>query len=166
MFCFNSGIGLPLSYSQKKFDIFFDTIYGSKYMFRRRLWISMSILFIALLFGPISGEYETIFLVILIGLCTWSSHGCVTALASIIKMNSSIMQQIGFAFPGIISILLINLLKMEGEVKLQKLIIFYWTTAILVIPGIIAWVSHSFLPSLNPNLLLTVIIIIIVLYLF
>lgn len=109
-------------------------------MFRRRLWISMSLLFLCLLFGPICGEFETLLLVGIIGLCTWSSHGCATTLASIIKMNSSTMQQIGFAFPGIISLILVQILNMEGDVSLTRLRIFYWTTAALVLPGIIAWV--------------------------
>jgi hypothetical protein len=134
------GIGLPLSYSQKKFDTFLDTMYGSKFMFRRRLYVSMSILFIALLFGPFAGEFQTLGIVIVIGLCTWSSHGCTSTLASMVKMNSSTMQQIGFAFPGVYSIVMVNVLEMEGEVSQKRLYIFYFTTALFTVPGIIAWV--------------------------
>jgi hypothetical protein len=136
----HSGIGLPLSYTQKKFDIFLDTIYGSKFMFRRRLWVSLAIIFLSLLFGPICGEYQTIFLVVLIGFCTWSCHGSVTTLASLVKYNSSTMQQIGFAFPGLISLILVHSLHMEGDVSFTRLCLFYYITAILILPGILAWV--------------------------
>ena len=137
------GIGLPLSYSQKKFDTFLDSMYGSKFMFRRRLYVSMSILFLAVLCGPFAGEYGTLAIVIAIGLGTWAAHGCTSTLASMVKMNSSTMQQIGFAFPGVYSIIMVHVLDMEGTVSRTRLEIFYYTTALCVLPGVLAWVSGA-----------------------
>jgi hypothetical protein len=102
----------------------------------------MGLLVVSLLLGPFSGEFGTIGIVILVGLCTWSSHGSVTTLASIVKMNSSTMQQIGFAFPGVVSIILVQILDLEGEVPRHRLVVFYVVTAALVIPGLIAWVRN------------------------
>jgi hypothetical protein len=137
------GIGLPLSYSQKKTDIYFDSIYGSKYMFRRRVWISLSILVLCLIIAPFLSQYGIIAMVGIVGICTWSCHGSVSSLASIVKMNSSTMQQIGFVLPGLYGIIIISVMDLEGEVAIERLYIFYYTTALLVIPGLIAWVNIS-----------------------
>ena len=60
----------------------------------------------------------------------WMCHGCGTTLASVVKMNSSIdtMQQIGsIVFPGISSIIMVNMLDIEGEVSNIRLLTFYFT---------------------------------------
>jgi len=133
------GVGLPLSYTQKLLDNYWDLTLGSKFMFRRRLWVAMSILFVVLLFGPYAGEVGTILVVIVVGVMTWSAHGCACTLASVVKLNSSTMQQIGFVLPGLYSVVAVTVLDMEGEVPEWRLRLFYWMTAAGVLPGILAW---------------------------
>jgi hypothetical protein len=133
------GVGLPLSYTQKLMDNYYDLTMGSKFMFRRRLWIAMSILFVTLLFGPYAGEMGTILMVIVVGLTTWSAHGCACTLASVVKLNSSTMQQIGFVLPGLYSVVAVTVLDMEGDVPEWRLRLFFWMTAAGVLPGIAAW---------------------------
>eukprot|EP00602_Paraphysomonas_sp_CaronLab_P010115 CAMPEP_0185029596 /NCGR_PEP_ID=MMETSP1103-20130426/15980_1 /TAXON_ID=36769 /ORGANISM="Paraphysomonas bandaiensis, Strain Caron Lab Isolate" /LENGTH=191 /DNA_ID=CAMNT_0027564401 /DNA_START=432 /DNA_END=1004 /DNA_ORIENTATION=- len=50
------------------------------------------------------------------------------------------MQQIGFAFPGIFSVIMVMTLNMEGDVSSTRLILFYYITAALVLPGLFAWI--------------------------
>lgn len=55
-------------------------------------------------------------------------------------MNSSTLQQIGFALPGLYAIVMVTLLDMQGDVPKEKLYIYYYvTTAFCIVPGIIAW---------------------------
>ena len=67
----------------------------------------------------------------------WMCHGCGTTLASVVKMNSSIdtMQQIGsIVFPGISSIIMVNMLDIEGEVSNIRLLTFYFTPVRHILP--------------------------------
>jgi hypothetical protein len=63
-------------------------------------------------------------------------NGCGTSLAGVVKMNSSTMQQIGFAFPGIDNIIMVNMLDIEGEVSNIRLLTFYFTPADISFHGL------------------------------
>lgn len=136
------GLGLPLSYSQKKFDVYFDSMYGSKYTFRRRLWMSLTVLIVCLLLAPFLSEYGIIIMVGIVGICTWSSHGAVTTLSSLVKLNSSTMQQIGCAMPAFYAVIMSFTMDIDSNSSRQKLVVFYYATAFLISPGLVAWVRN------------------------
>jgi hypothetical protein len=134
------GVGLPLNYTQRKFDAYLDLKFGSLFTFSQRLYVCLTALIISLISAPFLGEYSIIVLVCLIGIFTWTCHGCVSSLSSLVKMNSSTFQQIGFALPGLYSIIMMTLLDMQGnDLPNETIYIYYYVTAICVVPGIIAW---------------------------
>jgi hypothetical protein len=53
------------------------------------------------------------------------------------------MQQIGFAFPGVYSVIIIFSLNIKGDDVPEKNVnLFYFITAAFVFPGLFAWVSY------------------------
>jgi hypothetical protein len=139
------GTGLPVSYLQKNLDKYYDTIYSSKYTFRKRVYLAMWVSIIFIIASPFAGEMALLFMTVGIGFCTWSCHGGVSAVTSIIKGNTNIMQQIGFVLPGISTIILLRLFRLrEDDVDDDEIFIYYIITGILVLPGLLAWVNHPY----------------------
>lgn len=134
------GIGYPISIFQQKLDLYFDVIYGSKVTFHHRLFISFIISFCLLIILPFVNGYIYILIVIGIGACTWTSHGCASTLAGLIKFDSPILQQIGFVLPGLFSILMIYTLDLKGgEISFTRKLIFFSCACFCILPGLIAW---------------------------
>ena len=97
------AVGYPVSFTQRKLDLYWDTVMGSERTFKVRMGLCFVILLILLILLPTAGEIGTIILVALVGIFTWIAHGSASQLASMVKNNSNIFQQIGFALPGVFS---------------------------------------------------------------
>jgi len=86
----------------------------------------------------------------------WMCHGCGTTLASVVKMNSSIdtMQQIGsIVFPGISSIIMVNMLDIEGSDSNVRLLTFSFTPVRHILPCSLLFFFLEWF-QLNPTWLL------------
>lgn len=120
-----------------------DAVHGSKLTFKTRLHFCMISQIVCLLIAPFAGYYGLIALSMIIGCATWIAHSCTTSLSGMVKSNSSIMQQIGFALPavfGIITSLAFNL--SADDLPDLNLLLFFYSIALFVLPGIVCWVSY------------------------
>jgi hypothetical protein len=152
------GVGYPVSVLQQWLDLYYDTIYGSTFTFQYRLTLALFTSLIAMTALPFVDQNIFLLLTALIGVCTWASHGSASTLAGLIKMNSPILQQIGFVLPGIYSVIMVFALHLKSaEVSVSERVIFFYIAGAIMIPGLIAWVRHlpaffssemSFFPSL------------------
>jgi len=134
------GVGLPITYLQKRADNYYDALYGSKWTFKSRIHACFIIQICCLIIAPFAGYYGLVLVSMIIGCATWVAHSCTTSLSGMVKFNSSIMQQIGFALPavfGIITSLVFNL--SADDVPDINIILFFWSIALFVVPGIITW---------------------------
>lgn len=133
--------GLPVALFQRRFDSYYDTIYGSKYMYRLRVYIGLLLDMGLLIAAPFAGYVTFILIVFVIGVSTWSSHGCASTLASIVKYRSNVMQQIGFALPAVYSIIMSQLLDLhDHSIDHKTISLFYFVTAVIMLPGLLSWV--------------------------
>ena len=108
--------------------------------YRRRLWICLLVLFVCMCLAPFCGEIGLIAIVTVIGCATWIAHGTVTNLTSMLKMDASTMQQIGFALPAVVAVILSVALNLSRDtVSSSYLLIFFFLCAALVVPGAFAW---------------------------
>jgi hypothetical protein len=140
------GVGYPVSLIQQRLDLYHDIIYGSQQTFQTRLYVSVSLSLVLLSLLPFLTGVSYILAIVGIGLTTWTSHGCASTLAGLIKFDSPILQQIGFVLPGLFSILMIYTFDLKGgDISLRKRIIFFACASGCVIPGLIAWyfLCHS-----------------------
>jgi hypothetical protein len=138
------AVGYPVSYLQRRVDVYYDTIYGSKFTFRRRLEFCFAILMTLLMIIPTAGNTGTIILVALIGICTWMAHGSSSSLASVVKNNSNVVQQIGFALPGVYALIMHTTFEITVDSSRSKFYVFFGVTASLVFTGLLSWVSKPF----------------------
>lgn len=124
-------------------SIFFsDALYGSKWTFKSRIHACLIVQIACLIIAPFAGYYGLIIVSMIIGCATWIAHSCTTSLSGMVKFNSSIMQQIGFALPavfGIITSLVFNL--SSDDIPDLNIMLFFFSIALFVIPGNITWVS-------------------------
>ena len=119
-----------------------DAVHGSKLTFKTRIHLCLIAQVVCLLIAPFAGYYGLIILSMLIGCATWVAHSCTTSLSGMVKSNSSIMQQIGFALPavfGIVTSLAFNL--SDDDIPDLNIILFFFSIALFVLPGIVCWVS-------------------------
>ncbi len=120
-------------------DNYYDVIYGSKSTFRYRVFGCLALSAGCLLFVPFCEYYGIIAVTLVIGICTWVSHGCTTTLSGMVKYHSSIMQQIGFALPAVFGITMTLLLHLSNPTP-SDIYVYFYTTTVMMIPGIVAWV--------------------------
>jgi hypothetical protein len=128
----------------KSYQILFlvDAMHGSKWTFKTRIHTCLIVQIVALCVAPFAGYYGLIVVSMIIGCATWIAHSCTTSLSGMVKFNSSIMQQIGFALPavfGIVTSLIFGL--SDDDVPDLKIKLFFFSIAIFVVPGNISWVS-------------------------
>ena len=140
--------GLPVALVQRRIDSYMDIFFGSKYTYRRRLWLCLSVLTLCLILAPFLDFYTLIIDVAVVGFCTWVCHGSTTSLSGMVQQNSSIMQQIGFALPAVYGVIANVVFDLASEdISQLNLILFYFTSALFCVVGIIAWVSAPLLTS-------------------
>ena len=135
------AVGYPISYLQRKADLYYDTVYGSKQTFRRRMEICMAVLGVCTIMLPFIDGLFYVVVVTIIGIFTWSAHGVSSSLASVVKHNSNIVQQIGFALPGAFALAMGAGYHLSDDSRRADFIQFYALTAGCVLLGLISWVS-------------------------
>jgi len=129
-----------VSYVQRRVDAYYDVFYGSKFTYRRRIWLCLGILVLCLIIAPFVRFYGLIAICVVIGCCTWVCHGITTSLAGIVQMKSGIMQQIGFALPAVYGIIANLSFKLSRDnVPASSIFAFYFTSAAVATLGIAAW---------------------------
>lgn len=134
------AVGYPVSFTQRKLDLYCDTVMGSERTFKVRMGLCFVILLILLILLPTAGEIGTIILVALTGVFTWIAHGSASQLASMVKNNSNIFQQIGFALPGVFVLVMFFSLRIDGDSSIGDLFMFYGITLVFVFMGLLSWV--------------------------
>lgn len=135
------AVGLPVTYIQRKYDTYYDTLLGSTDTFLMRVSLLLLISVALLQCAPITTKMSMLALAMGIGLCTWFSHGTVTNLSSIAKNQSSTYQQVGFMLPGAMCILLVLVLELDVDIiSRNELYRYYIIISALVLSGVIAWV--------------------------
>lgn len=118
-----------------------DAIHGSKLTFKTRIHVCLLVQVSCLIVAPYAGYYGLVIVSMIIGCATWMAHSCTTSLSGMVKFNSSIMQQIGFALPavfGIITSIVFNL--SSDNIPDLNVKLFFWSIALFVLPGNICWV--------------------------
>lgn len=98
--------GLPVSLFSSWYDNTMDMKYESKNAYTIRSLICLSFMFILVMILPFTNAQEMSTIVGLLGIFTWSVHGSHSKLAAMLQFNSNIYQQIGFALPAFLSLLL------------------------------------------------------------
>jgi hypothetical protein len=137
------AVGYPVSYIQRRVDLYYDTVYGSKRTFRRRIEICMVALVAICLTLPALNGALYIVAVTVIGVFTWTCHGSSSALASVVKHNSNVVQQIGFALPGVFALIMNACFHLDIDTNKKRVLLFYAITAGFVCIGLIAWVRGT-----------------------
>lgn len=135
------AVGYPVSYIQRRMDLYYDTVYGSKRTFRRRIEICMVILIICTCLLPVIRGAIFVIAVTVIGIFTWTAHGASSSLASVVKNNSNIVQQIGFALPGVFALIMNSTYHLDTNSSRFEFMTFYGITAACVALGLVAWVT-------------------------
>lgn len=133
------AVGYPVSYIQRRVDLYYDTIYGSKKTFRRRIEICMVALLGIVLVLPALKGYIYVAAVTVIGIFTWTAHGASSSLASVVKNNSNIVQQIGFALPGVFALVMSAAYHLSTDSSRTEFTTFYVITGAFVFLGLVAW---------------------------
>lgn len=134
------AVGYPVSYVQRRADLYYDTVYGSKTTFQWRIEICMASLVGCVLLLPVLDGALYVAVVTVVGVFTWTAHGASSSLASVVKNNSNIVQQIGFALPGVFALVMNAAYHMTEDTSDQRILQFYIIVACCVCVGLIAWV--------------------------
>lgn len=134
------AVGLPVTYAQRNFDTYYDTLLGSADTFLMRVFLLLFISIGLLLCAPITEQMSMIFVAMGVGLCTWFSHGTVTNLSSIAKNGSSTYQQVGFMVPGALCIFLVMAMNLDvDDLSHLTLYRYYGIVSVMIATGVVAW---------------------------
>ena len=122
--------GLPIAILQKFYDSSFDGRLSSKGALSFRILIGVLGLAICALLLPFLSSFFYILVVVFIGFFTWAVHGSVSKAAALVQYNSSIWQQVGFAFPGVVCAILLAILTTFNNVETRE-VFFYFTLSVM-----------------------------------
>lgn len=140
--------GLPVALLQYRYDEFLDGIYGSKNTYMTRgvvSFTSSALILFSLLW--LEDENQLILLFLLLGISSWMCHGTATMMASMYPKEVIAYLQIGFRCPELYLLIAYATLSLNKDVTVSNLTIFYKSTAIIVLFGMICWILVTGSPT-------------------